>query len=157
LDGHTEAAEAQFIADTLRDNWGLPVVTVARDYMPEDVDGGLIWRDGAGEAQGLVTWAIDGGNAEIVTLDAFMQGVHIGGRLLDAAEAELEGRGVRRLSITTTNDNLRALAFYVRRGYRLVRLDLDGVDRVRAAKPGVPATGADGIPLRDMWELEKNL
>lgn len=157
MDGSIEVARAQFIADTVRKNWGLPVITVARDYMLEDISGGFLWRDGAGEAQGLVTWAIDGEAAEIVTMDAFLQGVHIGGRLLDAAEAELAGRGVRRLSITTTNDNLRALAFYIRRGYRLVRLDLDGVDRVRAAKPGVSATGNDGIPLRDMWELEKNL
>src|SRR5437867_9585929 len=125
--------------------------------MPEEIDGGLIWRDSAGEAQGLVTWAIAGERAEIVTLDAFVQGVHIGGRLLDAAEAELSGLGVRRISITTTNDNLRALAAYVRRGYRLVRLDLDGVDRVRALKPGVPATGNDDIPIRDMWELQKQL
>jgi len=157
VDGRIEPAETDFIAACLSETWGLPVITVARDYMPEDLDGGFLWRDGAGEAQGLVTWAIDGDHAEIVTMDAFIQGVHIGGRLLDAAEAELAGRGVRRLSITTTNDNLRALAFYVRRGYRLVRLHLDGVDRVRAAKPGVPAMGNEGVPLRDMWELEKNL
>ncbi len=157
MDGSVEAADPQFIADTLRNSWGLPVITVARDYMPEGVDGGLVWRDSAGDAQGLVTWAIDGETAEIVTMDAFLQGVHIGGQLLDAAEVELAGRGVRRLLVTTTNDNLRALAFYIRRGYRLVRLDLDGVDRVRAAKPGVPATGNDDIPIRDMWELEKLL
>ncbi len=157
MDGSIEVAGAQFIADTLSSNWSLPVITVARDYMPEDVDGGVLWRDSSGEARGLVTWAIDSEHAEIVTMDAFIQGVHIGGRLLDAAEAELARRGVRWLSITTTNDNLRALAFYVRRGYRLVRLDLDGVDRVRAAKPGVPVTGAEGIPIRDMWQLEKEL
>ena len=157
MDGSIEVAGAQFIADTLRSNWGLPVITVARDYMPDDLDGGFLWRDSSGEAQGLVTWAIHGEYAEIVTIDAFIQGVHIGGRLLDAAEAELARRGVHRLSTTTTNDNLRALAFYVRRGYRLTRLDLDGVDRVRAAKPGVPATGNDDIAIRDMWELEKQL
>ena len=157
MDGSIEVAEAQFIADTVRNNWGLPVITAARDYTLEDITGGFLWRDGAGDPQGLITWAIDDEHAEIVTMDAFIQGVHIGGRLLDAAEAELAGRGVRRLSITTTNDNLRALAFYVRRGYRLVRLDLDGVDRVRAVKPGVSATGNEGVPLRDMWELEKLL
>ena len=52
---------------------------------------------------------------------------------------------------------VRALAFYVRRGYRLVRLHLDGMDRVRAAKPQVPDAGNEGIALRDMWELEKEL
>ena len=68
MDGRIEVAGAQFIADTLRNNWGLPVITVVRAYTPEDVDGGFLWRDSSGEAQGLVTWAIDGEDGEIVTL-----------------------------------------------------------------------------------------
>jgi hypothetical protein len=76
---------------------------------------------------------------------------------MDAAEEELRRRGVRNVHLITTNDNVRAVAFYQRRGYRLVRLHLGGMDRVRAAKPEVPLTGNDGIPLRDMWELQKEL
>jgi len=30
-------------------------------------------------------------------------------------------------------------------------------DRVRAVKPAVAVVGNEGIPLRDMWELEKEL
>ncbi|HSP55851.1 MAG TPA: GNAT family N-acetyltransferase [Dehalococcoidia bacterium] len=92
-----------------------------------------------------------------MTLDAFVQGVHIGGRLLDAAEAELSRRGVRTVVVVTTNDNLRAQAFYMRRGYRVSQLDLDGMERVRAFKPAVPETGHEGLRLRDMWELTKVL
>ncbi len=157
VEGKITRAEPQFIAERLRDSWGLPVVSPARQYMPEDIDGGLVWLDGAGEPRGLIAWAIDGTQAEIVTMDAFIQGAHIGGRLLDAAEADLAANGVHTITIATTNDNLRALAFYARRGYRLIRLHLDAMDRVRAMKPGVPATGNDGIPLRDMWELEKHI
>jgi len=76
---------------------------------------------------------------------------------MEAAEAELRRRGVRTLRVVTTNDNPRALSFYVRRGYRLVRLHPDAMDRVRWLKPRVPLTGADGIPLRDMWELQREL
>ena len=43
------------------------------------------------------------------------------------------------------------------RRYRLVRLHLDAMDRVRQAKPQVPLTGNHGIALRDMWELEREL
>ncbi len=45
----------------------------------------------------------------------------------------------------------------MRRGYRLVRLHLDAMDRVRQAKPQVRLIGDEGIPLRDMWELEREL
>lgn len=107
--------------------------------------------------QGLITWHIDGDWAEIVTVDAFQHGRHIGGRLLDGAEAELRRRGVYRATIVTTNDNLRALVFYLRRGYRLVKIALDDMDRVRSLKPQVPSEGRDGILLRDMLELEKDL
>ena len=31
------------------------------------------------------------------------------------------------------------------------------MDRVRSLKPQVPSEGQDGIPLRDMLELEKDL
>ena len=50
--------------------------------------------------------------------------------------------------VGTTNDNTRALNFYIKRGYRLVRLHLDAMDRVRALKPGVPATGREECPCR---------
>ena len=76
---------------------------------------------------------------------------------MDAAEEELRRRGVGTAIVGTTNDNTRALNFYIKRGYRLVRLHLDAMDRVRALKPAVPRTGRDGVPLQDMWELEKAL
>jgi hypothetical protein len=31
------------------------------------------------------------------------------------------------------------------------------MERVRALKPSVPETGHEGLPLRDMWELRKEL
>ncbi len=155
-EGRSEPATAEEIDRLVRGHWGVPVVCVDRLYEPADLEG-LIWRDESGGVQGLVTWAVEGDWAEIVTMDAFVRGAHIGGRLLDGAEAEMRRRGVRSVAVVTTNDNLRALAFYARRGYRLVRLDMDGMERVRALKPGVPEVGSDGIPLRDMWELLKEL
>ena len=137
------------------ERWGLPIVSAEREYGPADVEG-LVWREG-GAVLGLVTWAVEGKRAEVVSLDALQPGRRIGARLMEAAEEEVRRRGVRTLRVVTTNDNPRALSFYLRRGYRLLRLHQDAMDRVRALKPGVPLTGADGIPLRDMWELQKGL
>jgi GNAT superfamily N-acetyltransferase len=156
MEGRTEPVDQEYIRKDWDTRWGLPVVSTRRTYAPEDVQG-LVYRDEWGEAQGLITWHIDDDSAEMVTVDAYQRGRHIGGRLLNAAEAELQKRGVRRLMIVTTNDNLRALGFYVRHGYRITRIDLDGMDRVRRVKPNVPRTGHDGLPLRDMIELEKAL
>jgi GNAT superfamily N-acetyltransferase len=155
-EGRLEPATPEEIDRLVREHWGLPVVCIDRLYEPPDLEG-LVWRDDSGEIQGLVTWAVNGDWGEIVTLDAFVQGAHIGGRLLDAAESALRERGVRTVVVLTTNDNLRAQAFYMRRGYRVTFLALDGMDRVRALKPDVPETGHEGLPLRDMWELRKVL
>ena len=155
-EGRLEIASADEIEILVGEQWGVPVVSIDRLYEPNDLQG-LTWRDSDGDVSGLVTWAVEDDRAEIVTLDAFVQGAQIGGRLLDAAEMELSRRGVRTIVVVTTNDNLRALSFYARRGYRLVRLDLDGMDRVRTLKTGVPETGQGGLPLRDMWELRKEL
>jgi ribosomal protein S18 acetylase RimI-like enzyme len=135
---------------------GPPVVGVLREYAPADVEG-IAWNDVESGRRGVVTWWVDGERAEIVSVHAEPQGGGAGTRVMDAAEEELCRRGVKTVVLATTNDNARALNFYVRRGYRLVRLELDAMDRVRAIKPRVPLSGRDGVPLQDRWELEKEL
>jgi len=58
----------------------------------------------------------------------------------------------------TTNDNLRALGFYQRRGFRLASLRPGAVDEARRTlKPEIPEIGDDGIPIRDELDLEMDL
>jgi GNAT superfamily N-acetyltransferase len=146
----------QIEADWHEFTGGPPVVGVLREYEPSDVEG-IVWRDPDSGRTGVVTWWIDGERAEITSVHAESPGGGTGTRVMDAAEEELRRRGVKVAVLATTNDNTRALNFYIKRGYRLVRLHLDAMDRVRALKPGVPRTGRDSVPLQDMWELEKAL
>ena len=58
----------------------------------------------------------------------------------------------------TTNDNLDALRFYQRRGFRLVALRPGAVDESRVSlKPQIGVSGDFEIPLRDELELELRL
>ena len=53
---------------------------------------------------------------------------------------------------------LRALRFYQRRGFHLVRLRAGAVDESRVSlKPEIPGVGDHGIALRDELELEADL
>lgn len=61
------------------------------------------------------------------------------------------------MQVVTTNDNMRALRFYQRRGFRLVALHAGAIERSRALKPEIPATGDHGIPLRDELLLARDL
>jgi ribosomal protein S18 acetylase RimI-like enzyme len=57
--------------------------------------------------------------------------------------------------VLTTNDNVDALRFYQRRGFRLVELRPGAVDAAREVlKPEIPRAGAYGVPLRDELVLE---
>jgi hypothetical protein len=142
------------IARLWQDRWGGNVV-VSPDaaYRPEDVEGAFaIGSDGTDAA--LVTWSVS--HAEVVSLDGWGAG-RPGLQALRYAEQRLREGGVQRARLCTTNDNVGAITLYLRAGYRLVRVHLDAMDEVRKLKPGLPKTGFNGLPLRDVWELEKDL
>jgi hypothetical protein len=66
--------------------------------------------------------------------------------------------GCRRPWLVTTNDNLDALRFYQRRGFRLAEPHDGAVDRSRETlKPSIPEVGEYGIPIRDELVLERAL
>ena len=111
----------------------------------------------AGEYEGLATYRVLGEEAELVSLDAVKPGCGVGTRLVDAVVERLKRQGVRRLWVTTTNDNIRALAFYQRRGFRLQRLRAGAIDEERKLKPGIPLVGDNGIPIRDEIDLCREL
>jgi RimJ/RimL family protein N-acetyltransferase len=62
--------------------------------------------------------------------------------------------GCRRIWLITTNDNTAALRFYQKKGFSLVAVHRNAIERSRQLKPEIPETGNDGIPLRDEIELE---
>ena len=95
-----------------------------------------------------------GDSCEIVSLDSLVSGIGIGSALVAAAQAMARSAGCRRLWLITTNDNLAALRFYQKRGFRLVAVHVGAVDGARRLKPEIPAVGLDGIALHDELELE---
>jgi ribosomal protein S18 acetylase RimI-like enzyme len=108
------------------------------------------------EPVGLLTYRIAGNELEIVTLNSVRErvGVGIGTALVTAAIEIARGSGCRRVWLITTNDNLPALRFYQRRGFRLSALYPDALAASRRLKPEIPLEGRDGIALRDELELE---
>jgi ribosomal protein S18 acetylase RimI-like enzyme len=95
---------------------------------------------------------------ELVAFAATSPWRGVGTALLEGLEDDARAHGAERVWLVTTNDNVDALRFYQRRGYRLVALRPGAVDAARREhKPSIPETGDHGIPLRDELELEKRL
>ena len=106
---------------------------------------------------GLVTYTFFGDICEIVSLDSKKENIGIGSALLKEIEKVAIDRNCKKMRLITTNDNLRALQFYQKRGYYLTKLYPNAMEEVRKVKPDVPELGENDIPLRDEIELEKEL
>ncbi|HEX8990138.1 MAG TPA: GNAT family N-acetyltransferase [Anaerolineales bacterium] len=136
-----------------REHWGDDCVLVHGSiYRPEQVDG-FIASEGDAWV-GLLTYALREDACEIVSLDSLREGEGIGSRLIEQVTAEARRAGCKRLFLITTNDNLKALGFYQRRGFELAAIRPGAVTASRMIKPSIPLVGFNGIPLRDEIELE---
>ncbi len=117
----------------------------------------LVAEDG-GRLVGVLTYVVEGAGCEIPTLHVDDPRRGLGTTLVAAVEKVARRAGCARLSVITTNDNVDALRFYQRRGFRLAGLHPGGVDESRARlKPEIPETGEYGIPIRDELILEKEV
>jgi GNAT superfamily N-acetyltransferase len=146
-----EAGERSVAVELLVRRWGDPIVVRSQVYPIGDCDIFI-----AGDFAGLA--AVSGRDrpiAELVAITAFARHQGIGTALLRAIIDRLEGFDILRL--TTTNDNLDALRFYQRRGFRLHALRPGAVDTARAQKPTISAVGEHGIPIRDELDLTLEL
>lgn len=133
--------------------WGSPQV-VSRGYIHDAARLPALVAESSGALVGAATFAIRDRDCELVTLDAFRSGQGIGSALLAEVANEAARCRCRRLWLVTTNDNLRALRFYQRRGMRLAALRPGAIEESRRIKPSIPLVGEHGIPIRDELELE---
>lgn len=92
----------------------------------------------------------------MVVLPKF-QGRGVGKALQGAMDAVCRPQGIRRLHVSTTNDNIPGLYFYQRLGYRLHGLDAGRAAEALAAQGETEQQGFGGIPIRDEIHLIKDL
>jgi ribosomal protein S18 acetylase RimI-like enzyme len=123
-------------------------------FHPENVSG-FIALDG-NEWVGLIAYTFLETDCEIVSIDTLRvrENEGIGTALIEKVVEEAKANQCRRVHLTTTNDNLRGLGFYQKRGFQLCALRVNAMEETRNLKPGIPLIGENGIPLRDEIELE---
>ena len=137
----------------LEESWGSTKVVSRGKVHDAAMLPGFVALRGS-EPVGLLTYAIEGGECEIVSLNSLAERLGVGTALINAAKDMALAAGCRRLWLITTNDNTPALRFYQKRGFVLAALHRNALERSRQLKPQIPLVGMDGIPLRDEIELE---
>jgi GNAT superfamily N-acetyltransferase len=111
-----------------------------------------------GRIVGHVSYRVDGDRCEVTSIDATPERAGTGTRLMEVVLEAARAAGCQTVWLTTTNDNLDALRFYQRRGFRLSALRSGAVDRARETlKPELPLVGSYGIPMHDELDLELEL
>lgn len=140
--------------------WQAPVVVVRGQAYDLSSEPALVAEVTEPERRivGTLHYLRNGTTLEIASLE--VQGFErhgVGSALLDAAAEVARRHNCYRLFATTTNDNLDALRFYQRRGFRLAALRPGAVDEARHSKLEIPKIGSYGIPLRDEIDVERRV
>lgn len=109
-----------------------------------------------GRPIGLLTVHETDRGLEVLTLHSQVRGVGAGTRLLETALRVAEASHAPRLWLVTTNDNIEAIGWYLRRGLTVAQVHDGAVEADRATlKPTLATINSEnGLPIRDLVELE---
>lgn len=140
----------------LAEHWGAAEMVIRGEVVDmTQVEGITAMADGA--IAGLITYVITGDTMEITSLDSLIENKGTGTALLEKAVSIARRQRCRRIILVTTNDNLRAMGFYQKRGFDMASLYRNAVDAARKKKPQIPLIGNEGIPLKHEIEFEMQL
>ena len=148
--------DKKWIAGLLAEWWAsTTVVSRGKIHHADNLPGFIVKNDN--KPAGLLTYNIDGKNCEIVTMNSLVENIGVGSALVDAVKQAARRSGCKRLWLITTNDNTAAMRFYQKRGFIFAAVHRNSIEQSRRLKPGIPATGNHGIPMRDEIEFELSL
>jgi 2-oxo-4-hydroxy-4-carboxy--5-ureidoimidazoline (OHCU) decarboxylase len=120
---------------------------LALECLVAEVDGRPIGLASVHEAAGK--------GLELVLLLSDPSDAGAGTALTETARQVAAASGHHRLWLVTTNDNLPAIHFYLRRGMSVAAVHAGAVAADRALKPEIPDRNQqNGLPIRDLVELE---
>ncbi|WP_261129860.1 GNAT family N-acetyltransferase [Bacillus sp. Marseille-Q3570] len=151
----TNILDKEKIINFFIEQWGSMMMVLSTGvYHCDQLDGFAVIEDD-GALLGLITYIIENNECEIISLDSLQDNQGIGSTLLHKLETYAKEKDCDRVKLITTNDNLHALGFYQKRGYRLTEIFVNAVDECRKIKPEISLFADNGIPIRDEILLSK--
>ena len=145
--------EVNFI---LKNEWACPPVVSRGRALDATIFPGFISLVN-NKINGLVTYNIELNECEIVTLDSLNENMGIGTALIESVLTVAKDLSCSRLWLITTNDNIKAIRFYQRRGFDLIAIHVNAIEQARKIKTSIPLIGIDNIPIKHELEFEIRL
>ena len=98
-------------------------------------------------------YKIQDNECETETLIKLIENIRIGSTLLKAINELAIVEGSKRIKLITTNNNINALGFYQKRGFRTCAIHLNYIKDSRKLKHEIPLVNSNGLPIHDEIEL----
>ena len=148
----TEENDRPWMRGVMRKWWGSESVVIRKSkYEPAEMDGFIAFQND--ERVGLVILRYDETLCEIMSLTISGSHPQIGKRLILSTVEDAMKNNSARIVVVTTNDNISALRFYQKSGFRLCELRVGIIKESRKIKPQIPLVGNYQIPILDEIEL----
>lgn len=138
-----------------KNNYIKNIVISSKNYRLEELPGILAYDKE--EIFGFLTYNIDDNYLEIISLNSYLENFGVGTNLLKMCEDLAVKAGIQTIKVTITNENIKALYFYQKRGYRIVEILPNEASKGRKIHPNIPYVGENGIQVTDEIILLKRL
>ncbi|KAA9008608.1 GNAT family N-acetyltransferase [Paenibacillus spiritus] len=140
--------------DALSD-WGETLVSRGKVHALRDLDGFVyIYPD---EPAGFILYRIEDRECEIVLLESRREGQGVGAELIATVLDRAREKHCLRVWLITSNDNIKAIRYYQKRGFDLAAVHRHAITEARKLKPSIPLIGLDGIEIKHEIEFEYKL
>ncbi len=150
-------SDRAFVKSVMVEHWRGEFLYIEGEKVFPNTLEGFVSEGPDGQQQGLLTYRVLPAHCEIVSLNAFEKVSGIGTRLVETLIMECKSRRSSIIHLMTTNDNLNAIRFYQRRGFRIIKVNVGAIDEARKIKPSIPLIGNFGIAIHDEIVMEREV
>lgn len=144
----------EMVTSFIKEHWFTTEMVIRGDIIDMTQAEGIIALDKKENISGLITYMIKDSVCEITSLDSLQENRGTGTALIQEMIRLAEDKGCEKIVLVTTNDNINALCFYQKRGFDMVRIYHNALDKSRSLKPEIPLVGENDIPLKHEIEFE---
>ena len=147
------SADAAWVLESLKGAWGSVHVARRGELLDASAFPALVAElDGA--RVGLLVLAVRAEDCEVVSLTTDVRRRGVGRALIQRCIEVARDAGCRRLTLTTTDNNTAAIAFYHRLGLARIAVRPDGVAASRRIKPSIPMYDEHGRAIAGEVDFE---
>jgi len=140
------------VNEIIINNWGSDIIaSMGKVYKLQDLDGFIALSNK--DIVGVITYNIKNKKCQIITLNSLIENKGIGSGLIEEVIKESKKNNCKILHLVTTNDNIKAIKFYQKKGFDIRKIYFNSIKKYRKIKQEIPEIGDYEIPIKHEIEF----